>query len=56
VNKKHWSKLDPNELLVHNLKSLDQIDDIIEDQMRLQYQKEFIKKTTKKNIEKHLVQ
>ena len=29
-----WLKLDPNELLVHNMRSLDHLDDVIEDKMR----------------------
>ena len=55
VNHKNWSKLDPNELLVHNLKSLDQLDDIIEDHMRSKYEKKFMKKTEKKQISKSLL-
>ena len=45
-NKKDWNKLDPNEILVHNMRSLDSIDDLIEDKMRKEYEAKFKSKVT----------
>lgn len=38
-----WKRLDPSEILVHNVKCQDQIDDILEDEMRKHYKTKFIK-------------
>lgn len=49
-NIKQWSRLDPSEIIIHNLKCQDQLDDFIEDQMRQKLCNELIAKS-KSHIE-----
>ena len=38
-NLHQWNRLDPSEILVHNVKCQDQLDDYLEQQMRLDYER-----------------
>ena len=44
MNANQWSRLDPSEILVHNVKCQDQLDDIIEDRMREEFARQIIQK------------
>ena len=43
-SKSRWTRIDQNEMLIHNIRGLDHIDDIIEDKMREQLKKTLIEK------------
>jgi hypothetical protein len=44
ANMKQWNRLDPSEILVHNVKCLDQVDDLLEEEMRKQFKAKFMRK------------
>ena len=46
-NLNQWNRLDPSEILVHDVKCQDQIDDLLEDQMRNIFKEKFVKKAKK---------
>jgi len=47
LNPNQWARLDPSEILVHNVKSQDQLDDILEDRMRAELARELLAKARK---------
>jgi hypothetical protein len=60
-----WLRLDPNEILVHNMKALDHVDDLIEDKMRERYEsqiegpsklvKDFVNSQTISDLHSHTI-
>lgn len=49
-----WKRLDPSEILVHNLKYHDQVDDMIEAAMRKNFKTQFLRRGEKTAKEKGL--